>query len=83
MAAAAEGKSAWKSHYVFGSEVIGVNSAYSLLAKTGHIPPSNSKGTEKCRGAHGYSLCTVNIAATPGEDFWATQMVPPQAALLR
>ena len=68
MVAAAGGKSAWKSHYVwlrndrcqFCSQLIGQNWS--------HIP-SKSKGTEKCGGAHGYVLCMVNIAATPGEDF--------------
>lgn len=54
---------------LFASEVIGVNSAHSLLAATGHIPPSKSKGPEKCGGAHGYVLHVVNIAATLGGDF--------------
>lgn len=53
----------------FASEVIGVNSTHSLLAATGHIPPSKRKGTEKCGGARGYILHMVNIAATLGGDF--------------
>lgn len=40
-----------------------------LTAGTGHITSLNSKGAEKYGGAHGYILYTVNIAATPGEDF--------------
>lgn len=33
---------------LFWPEVIGVNSAHSLLARTGHIPPSNRRGADKC-----------------------------------
>lgn len=54
---------------LFASEVKGVKSAHSFLAGTGHIPPSKSKGTEKCGGAHGYILHMVNRAATPGGNF--------------
>lgn len=52
---------------LIASDVIGVNSAQSLLARTDYIPLSKSKGTEKCGGTHGYILHMVNIAATPGE----------------
>lgn len=43
LAAVSEGNSAWKSH-CFGSEVLGVNFAHSLLAQIGHIPHLIARG---------------------------------------